>query len=141
MTTLTRSPMIQLRSGRYLDLLDPKPTDIRIEDIAHALAHLCRFGGHTKGFHSVAAHSMLVSANVPVDLALAGLLHDAAEAYLGDISTPVKRIIDSPNFVAVEDRLNCVIAERFGFTFPFHPAVKEADPFDSLCHLELGRQL
>ncbi len=126
-TSLTKSPVIQLRSGKRFSLLNPTPEDIEIEDIAHSLAHLCRFTGHSSGFYSVADHSLLVSAIVPPDIALAGLLHDAAEAYLGDISTPVKQVLDSPAFLAAEDLIQCTIAEKFGFVYPFGPEIKHAD--------------
>jgi len=118
--------VIQLRSGRHFDLLNPHPEDVQIEDIAHALSNLCRFTGHCDQFYSVAQHSLLVSAIVPAEHALAGLLHDAVEAYIGDISTPLKRTLDS-SFVALEDLIQCTIAEKFGYVYPFSPEIKEAD--------------
>ena len=82
-------------TGRWFNVLDPKPTDIDIRDIAHALSLQCRFTGHTREFYSVAQHSVLVASNCPLEDGLYGLLHDASEAYLSDIARPIKR---HPNF-------------------------------------------
>jgi len=103
--------------------LDPKPGDVFIEDIAHALALTCRFNGHPIEFYSVAQHSVLVSRLLPEKLQLQGLLHDAAEAYLGDIITPVKWV----EFEKIEEKNLKVIFERFGVEWPMHPDVKSAD--------------
>lgn len=119
---------IQTYTGKRfcLDPIDqPVPDEIDIEDIAHALAHLCRWTGHTRGFYSVAQHSVLVSEIVPPSLVLEGLLHDAAEAYLGDVSRPLKALV--PEYRALEARLEHAIAVRFGLRFPWPDAVKEAD--------------
>lgn len=118
--------VIRIRSGT-LDLLDPDPDDIELEDIAHALSNLCRFNGHSRTFYSVAQHSVLVSKLVPEKDALAGLMHDAGEAYFGDMSSPLKRILDSPTFVAAEDLIQSRIAEKFGYEYPFSAQVKDAD--------------
>lgn len=116
---------IRTYTGRYVDPFDPKPDDIVIEDIAHALSNLCRFGGHTKCFYSVAEHSLLCAVLVPGEHKLAALLHDASEAYLVDIPTPIKNRL--PGYVEAEDRLMKVIAEKFGFKYPFSEFVKCAD--------------
>lgn len=118
--------VIRIRSGT-LDLLDPDPDDIELEDIAHALSNLCRFTGHSRTFYSVAQHSVLVSKLVPEEHALAGLMHDAEEAYFGDMSSPLKRILDSPTFVAAVDLIKSRIAEKFDYEYPFSKYVKEAD--------------
>lgn len=89
-TAPVRNDWIQTNSGQKVFPLDLAPEDISIGDIGHALGNICRFGGHCRHFYSVAQHSVLVSEYLPEGLALAGLLHDAAEAYLGDIMRPLK---------------------------------------------------
>lgn len=85
---------IQTYTGKAFNPLAPHPADICIVDISHSLSMLCRFNGHTRRFYSVAEHCTHVSRLVPADLALAGLLHDAAEAYVSDIPTPMKRLTE-----------------------------------------------
>jgi len=99
-------------SGKRFFPMWPSAEAIDIEDIAHALAHICRFGGHSKVFYSVAQHSELVSRIVPPPFALAGLLHDASEAYLGDMIRPLK--LKMPEYREVEKRWEAVIYESFG---------------------------
>src|SRR4051812_6540197 len=82
---------MQTISGKAFFPLDPRPADVDIQDIAHALAFQCRFGGHVKEFYSVAEHSVRVSLICAHEDAKWGLLHDATEAYLSDIVRPVKR--------------------------------------------------
>ena len=117
--------LITTFTGRNLDPFDVSPDELEIRDIAHALAQTCRFGGHCREFYSVAEHSVLVSALCPGDYRLEGLLHDAAEAYLGDLPTPLKLIL--PSFAEAEDRLLQVIARKFGLTVPLPPSVQAAD--------------
>lgn len=119
------SPTILLANGRYFDLLDPEGHEFDIDAIAHALAHLCRFTGHVRRFYSVAQHSVLVSHVVPQNLALAGLLHDASEAFLGDVAAPLKRLL--PEYQKIEARVAGAIAGYFGVTMPEHAEVKRAD--------------
>lgn len=111
-------------TGVRFDLFAPTPDMVRIEDIAHALALTNRFGGHTLFPYSVAQHSVLVSRHVPPEDALVGLLHDATEAYVGDMVRPLKRRM--PDYVTVELQLWEVIRERFGLG-PITAAVKVAD--------------
>lgn len=112
-------------TGRRVHVLTPRPGDIDIEDIAHALAHVCRFGGHTLRFYSVAEHSILVSRLVPPECALQGLLHDASEAYLGDVIRPLKNQLRV--YKDIEARWEAAIAEHFDLPWPLEPAVKRAD--------------
>ena len=83
--------VMQTFTGRLFDPFNPDPALIDLRDIAHALGNICRFGGHSRRYYSVAEHSILVASLVPEPLRLPALLHDAAEAYLGDIITPIKR--------------------------------------------------
>jgi uncharacterized protein len=112
----------RMLSGRRLDLLDPSPLDIEIEDIAHGLARVARWNGQTMGDHifSVAQHTLLVGEiarrrNGDVDrrLGLALLLHDAPEYVIGDMISPFKAIIGG-SYKAVESRLLTAIHLRFG---------------------------
>lgn len=116
---------IQTYTGRAFWPLDPNSEDVAIEDIAHALALQCRFSGHTKWPYSVAQHSVLVSLAVPVEHALVGLLHDAAEAYLVDLPRPLKRSI--PDYKVAETRVWAAIAERFGLPLEIPAEVHHAD--------------
>jgi hypothetical protein len=120
-----RGPNIQLTSGKPFFIIDPDPDDVCIEDIAHSLALICRFNGHCLWHYSVAQHSVLVSYIVPQEYALQALLHDAAEAYVGDMCYPVKVAV--PEFTDVEIRIWNVIAQRFGVPVDMHTSVKRAD--------------
>jgi len=101
--------------------------EVDVREIAHALSNLCRFGGHCAQFYSVAQHSVLVSHIVPPALALEGLLHDAAEAYLGDVVRPLKRHLKGTVYDQWEESLEILIADRFGLRTGPHPELKEAD--------------
>ena len=107
-------------TGKEFNLLWPNLDSICIEDIAHSLAMQCRFTGHSKEFYSVAQHSVYVSQLVPsVDVSncapskvrLAALLHDAAEAYAGDIASPLKALL--PNYSVIEDRIQESIYNKY----------------------------
>lgn len=118
------SNCIRTFTGKYIDVFNPDPEMICIEDIAHALAQTPRFGGHLKHFYSVAHHSMHCSELVRNDK-LAALMHDASEAYLTDMPRPIK--MQMPQYREVEDRLMTVISKKFGFQYPLSKEVKIAD--------------
>ena len=109
----------------WFDYNDPQSWMISIGDIAHSLANLCRYTGHTHNFYSVAQHSVLVSKVVPQKRALAGLLHDATEAYIGDVAAPFKSLL--PKYRAYEKKIMEVIADKYSFEYPFHDSIKKAD--------------
>lgn len=111
--------------GRYFDFENPEGFDFDIEDIAHALSHLCRYTGHVGQFYSVAEHSVHVSRLVPDHLAFEALMHDAAEAYLGDVSSPLKRML--PDYKAIEERVERALSRAFGLPYPHDPIIKHAD--------------
>ena len=118
--------------GRRLDLLDPSPLDIEIEDIAHGLAFVARWNGQTFGEfpYSVAEHSLLVervygeiTPNAPVKWRLAALLHDAPEYVIGDMISPVKAAV-GPGYKAMDVRLMEAVHIRFGVPAKIPKAVK-----------------
>jgi len=117
--------LIRTWSGVLIDVFDPNPNDIVIEDIAHGLAMRCRFGGHTQSFHTVAEHCIHICDMVPDRLKMQALLHDASEAYIGDMPTPIKKNL--PVFLRLEMRLMERIGERFGFDPHLDPMVKALD--------------
>jgi 5'-nucleotidase len=116
---------MQTFTGRVFPLETFDPDAIGIEDIAHALGMLCRFQGQCQKFYSVAEHSVHVSHEIEPNLALLGLMHDAAEAYLGDVPTPLKKSM--PGFQQTEDELMKLISEKFGFVFPEKDTVEEVE--------------
>lgn len=99
-------------TGRRVDFANPQPDTIDIIDIANGLSKQCRFSGQCRAHYSVAQHSVLVSAIVPPQAALAALLHDSAEAYMNDMPAPLKRI--NPEYRLVEQRLQDAIHAHFG---------------------------
>lgn len=129
-----RGDWSQLYSGRQFFPMSPRPEDVDAVDIGHALGMLCRYNGHVSHFYSVAEHSVHVSraleaAGEDCHTQLAGLLHDAAEAYVGDMVRPLK--LQMPAYVAAEDRVLGVIFEHFlmppEFAVAMPVAVREAD--------------
>lgn len=114
---------IRLRSGHYLDLANPQPCQFDLTDIAGALSKICRFGGQCTMFYSVAEHSYRCAVQGRVDGASIGaqaaiLLHDAAEAFIGDIVKPLKIML--PEYSVIEDRMETAIAEKFECSFTKH---------------------
>lgn len=117
---------IQTHTVQKIDLLNPRVGDINITDIAHALSHICRFVGHCDQFYSVAQHSIHVSKELPKEYALWGLLHDAAEAYIGDISQPLKRALGE-KIHTIENRILKCVAEKYNLIWPIPIEIKTAD--------------
>jgi uncharacterized protein len=123
----------RMLSGRRLDLLDPTPVDIEIEDIAHGLAFVARWNGQTHGdyAYSVAEHSLLVETlfarlnpKAPTKWKLAALLHDAPEYVIGDMISPVKAAV-GPGYGALDERLTAAIHIRFGLPAAIPKTVKQ----------------
>jgi len=118
---------IQTYTGKQFFPLEPRYEDIDIRDIAHALANLCRYGGHVETFYSVAQHCVLVSRVVPPELALMGLLHDASEAYLIDVPRPIKHSVGMEGYRAAEKTLQAAIYRKYGLDPDEPAAIKTAD--------------
>lgn len=121
-----RGGWMQTRSGKAWHFADPRVEDVSLFDIAHALSNLCRFGGHTAHFYSVAEHSVYVSMVVPPQFALQGLMHDATEAYVVDVPRPLKHMLGSA-YAELEDNAWRVVAEKFSLPYELDPSVKAAD--------------
>ena len=116
---------IQTYSGVRFDLAAPRAVDVRIVDIAHALSQTVRFGGHGLPY-TVAQHCVLVARHLTVENRLAGLLHDAAEAYVGDVVTPLKHLL-GPAYEDIEHRVMAAIAMHYELESSLPDAVREAD--------------
>ena len=123
----------RMLSGRRLDLLDPTPVDIEVEDIAHGLAFVARWNGQTRGDwpYSVAEHSLLVeeifarqNVGVGAKWRLAALLHDAPEYVIGDMISPVKAAV-GPGYGALDERLTAAVHLRFGLPAVLPVAMKK----------------
>lgn len=112
---------IKLFTGGYYDVKNPRAEDVQIEDIAHVLSNVCRFGGHIPRYYSVAEHSIecyrkALAELQPPEVQIACLLHDAAEAYVGDVVKPLKVLL-APIYGPIEQANELAIAERFGVDF------------------------
>jgi 5'-deoxynucleotidase YfbR-like HD superfamily hydrolase len=128
-------------SGRRLDLLEPSPLDIEIEDIAHGLARVARWNGQTKGEHafSVAQHSVLVerlvmelNPRLSGQARLMALLHDSPEYVVGDLISPFKAAVGI-NYKALEERLQMAIHLRFGLRRRFPPPSRPCSSGPTIC--------
>ena len=117
MTQYKRPPWIQTFSGKAIDIERPRLSTLSIEDVAHALARINRFTGHSRNPISVAQHSVLVSELCPDKFKYEGLMHDVHECVLGDISTPVKRFL-GPRVRRLEAFLMAAFARRFRIPYP-----------------------
>jgi hypothetical protein len=125
--TLDHEPYIETATGKKFHFLNPRSDEIDILDIAHSLSNQCRFTGHTIEFYSVAENSLLVSHLAGGDnkTRLCGLLHDACEAYLTDVATPVKAFLS--NYRALESVMWKAVAKKFGVPEQLPQVVKDAD--------------
>lgn len=117
-------PMQVYRRASPFFPLDPHPEDLDLSAIAHALSLQCRFGGHIREFYSVAQHCIEVS-HLCENYPLEGLMHDASEAYLGDIVKPLKSLF--PAYAEGEAKMEQAIASRWGLAWPWPEEVKRAD--------------
>ncbi len=116
---------IQTAGGDRFYLIDSMGSSITLGDIAQSLSKLCRYTGHCRKFYSVAEHSYRVSLIVPPEHAFHALLHDASEAYLGDVSTPLKSLLD--DYREIEEQVSRGIYARFRLPAELHPCIKAAD--------------
>jgi hypothetical protein len=116
---------IQTYSGGKFYTLDPRPEEVNLVDIAHALSMTCRYNGHCERFYSVAEHSVLVSQALPLEFKLWGLLHDAPEAYVNDINRPTKKFM--PEYQNIERNIMIAICDHFGLSHVEPPQVKVVD--------------
>lgn len=131
---------IMLASGTLFDILDPESSDFTLQDIAQGLGNMCRFAGQSSRFYSVAEHCTHVARLVPIALGRAALLHDATEAFIGDVTRPLKALL--PDYRAIEEKIAGAIARRFladmggdidGAIF-HRPEIKAADM--AICMIE-----
>lgn len=136
---------IRTFSGEYVNVFETDPDTIVPVDIAHALANVCRFAGHTYKHYSVAQHCIacveVLKARGTTDKKILRtlLLHDATEAYLGDMARPIKRRM--PEYKKIEMALEGVIAAKFDLHFPFPPVIKEIDRYQlEVEHVALMRR-
>lgn len=116
---------ITLLSGTMFDYHDPSASIVQLDDIAGALSKVCRFSGHINRFYSVAQHAVNVSRIVQGGWEFTALMHDTAEAFTNDITTPLKAAV--PAFKQLEERIEAAMACQFGFTYPLPDEVKLAD--------------
>lgn len=117
-------PTIMLRSGRYMDLLNPSACAFNVNDIAHALSNLTRFTGQCTDFYSVAQHGLALSHMVPRKDALAALMSDAASAFVGDVVKPLKRLM--PRYKGIEDAVRRAVFNRLGLPMESSAAMRAA---------------
>jgi len=113
-------------SGLLIDINNPTPEMICINDIASSLSKICRFGGHSNDFYSVAQHSVIVASLAPEYLCREALLHDATEAYLGDVIKPLKNILGD-TYEIIESKFMDVICQKFNLSMERLLEVKQYD--------------
>jgi len=123
------NPMtMTLYSGKEVDIFNLKPSDIEIEDIAHSLSNLCRYGGHCLFHYSVAQHSVLCSYESGTILQkLMFLMHDASEFLMNDLVRPIKHRPEFKHYRLAEDVIQKLVFEKYGLEYPFSDRVHEVD--------------
>jgi hypothetical protein len=126
---------IETISGKKFYFLNPDPDDIDINDIAHSLGMQCRYTGHAKMFYSIAEHSVLVSELCEPENAFWGLMHDASEAYLTDVASPIKQYLT--NYKEMEGVLMDAIADKYGLPREMPEDVHMADRIALLAEAQL----
>jgi uncharacterized protein len=119
-----KGPRIMLASGTWFDFLDPENSEFTIQDIAQGLGNICRYSGQCSRFYSVAEHSLHVS-EATLTNKLEGLMHDAAEAFLGDITRPLKQLL--PDYKKIEKTVERAIFRRFGLNYSALATLKKID--------------
>ena len=117
--------LVSVTSGMLVNIEKLTSIEIVLSDITTSLSRQCRFNGHGVHFWSVAQHSLLVASLLPEELKLQGLLHDASEAYLGDVITPLKS--NMPEYLKLEGKVQTAILSKYGLSYPLDPRVKDAD--------------
>jgi hypothetical protein len=116
---------IQTYNGIQFWPADPSVEDVDIEDIIHSLANQCRYTGHTNQFYSVAQHCVICSENIIPKHAKWALMHDASEAYISDLASPIKKFF--PNYMDMEEKIQMAIAKKFGLELPMPKQITEMD--------------
>jgi uncharacterized protein len=132
---MRQGQFIQTFTGISYYPVDPRPLEVDIRDIAHALSLLCRYTGHCKFFYSVAEHSLLVADACKIygpEIEFEGLMHDAAEAYVNDLSRPLKASLR--DYRIAEDLNDLMVRTRFDIPLKHTPQVKHAD--NDILHCE-----
>jgi hypothetical protein len=122
---LYKEGCVRTVTGKYVDVFDMSADDFDIVDIAHALSHIPRFGGHTNAFVSVAEHCINTYHFSSRADHMGALLHDLSEAYILDMPSPIKKRL--PEYKALEEIIMEVGSKKFGFEYPLSPGVKLAD--------------
>jgi hypothetical protein len=125
MQTRGRGDWMQTVTGRQFWPMDPRSHEVFIEDIAHGLSMICRFGGHCRRFYSVAEHSVLIARAAAPEHKLWALLHDASEAYIGDQIRPLKKQL--AGYREAEQKIMRAICVRFGLHLELPASVKALD--------------
>jgi len=145
-SALAHPGWIKTFTGRFVQPLALTVADIDIMDIAHSLSRVCRFGGHCSGVLNVAAHSVrvfhryqMLNPNATKQDMLTALLHDASEAYLGDIPRPLKIHPEFRFYREAEQRAEAVIAAKFDLIYPMPQSVKQTDDDELLNELNFRR--